>query len=384
MLFFDHINASIPLAGPLREMQVWLGRAANPQTDHAWGRRAHTALEEARAEVTDLISAPPASVLFGATGTELLNLAVKGVLKANRRKGRHVLLTRVEHPAVDRACRRMQDEGWTLTWLDVAEDGRVDPMTVAAALTPDTALVCVQLANPEVGCVQPVAEISRHTSSRRIPLLVDAVAAAGRLPLAVESLGCDLLVLSADSLWSPPGAAALYVRPGLRIQPEIDGGVQENGRRSGRENLPAIVALGNAAHLTHAELAPRMAHLETLAERLRLHLAALPGIHLTGPAAGPWRLPGHVSFLVPGADGQSLLALLDARGVAASSGSFCGAMALKASPVLTAMGYPADRAGSGVVFSMGPENTLAEVDEGAKRLRECILECQSALKPRRG
>jgi cysteine desulfurase len=381
MLFFDHINGGPPLSGPLAAMQPWLARAANPQAEHADGRHAHTALEESRARVADLLNARPAEILFGATGTELCNLAIKGYVKANRRRGRHLVLSAVEHTAVDRAARRLEDDGYRLTRVPVDREGWVDPGAVAEAVTGDTALVCLQLAGPETGAVQPVAETARLLKPTRTALMVDAVAAAGRVSIDVRELGCDLLVISADSLWAPPGAAALYARHGVRVQPEIDGGIQEGGRRGGRENLPALIALGAAAEIAREQMAARAAHLLALEARLRDAVADLPVIHPTGPAPGVHRLPGHFSFLVDGAEGQSLLALLDAAGVAASSGSYCGARAMKASPVLSAMGYPPEQAVSGVVFSLGPENTAEEVDEGAKRLRECIFQSQKAVLP---
>ncbi|MDH5528074.1 MAG: cysteine desulfurase [Nitrospirota bacterium] len=379
MLFFDHINGGPPLPGTLLAMHPWLGRAANPQADHAYGRHAHTALEESRAQVAALLNARTAEILFGASGTELCNLAIKGYAKANRRRGRHLVLSAVEHTAVDRSARRLEDDGYQLTRVPVEREGRVNPAAVAGAVTDDTALVCLQLAAPETGAVQPVAETARLLQGTRTVLMVDAVAAAGRIPIDVRELGCDLLVISADSLWAPPGAAALFVRQGVRVQPEIDGGIQEGGRRGGRENLPAVIALGAAAGICQEQLAARAAYLASLEARLRDAVADLPMIHPTGPVPGPHRLPGHFSFLVDGAEGQSLLALLDAAGVAASSGSYCGARAMKASPVLSAMGYPPQLAGSGVVFSLGPENTPEEVDEGAKRLRECIFQSQKAL-----
>lgn len=377
MLFFDHLHGSPPLPETVRAMDPWLGTVANPQAEHGLGRRAHMALEAARAEVADLLGADTPEIVFGSSGTEVNNLAVKGFLKSNRRRGNRLLLSAVEHMSVDRACRRMADAGYELTRIGVNPLGRVDPEQVAEAISDDTALVCLQLANPEVGVVQPVAEVAAIARAHGATLLVDAVAAAGRLPIDVSTLGADLLTLNAVNLGGPPGAAALYVRRGVRIQPEIDGGVQESGRRGGLENIPALVGFGHAARLAAAHLPARVRHLEILADRMREQLSSLPDVRLTGPQRN--RLPGHVSLLVQGAEGESLLTLLDRAGVAASSGSYCGAQAMKASPVLTAMGLPPEEALAGIVFAFGPANTVAEVDEGVERLRQCIHQYQEAL-----
>jgi len=377
MPFFDHINGGPPLPEAAEAMRAWLEVPANPQMEHGFGRRAHMALEAARAQVAALIGARPADLVLGGTGSEVNNLAVKGFLKANRRKGRRIVLSAVEHPSVDRACRRMAADGYEPAVVGVDREGRVDPAALAAGLTPGTALVCLQLANPEVGTLQPVAEAAELARAAGAAVMVDAVLAAGRAPVDVKALGADLLTLSSPGVWGPPGAAALYLRPGVRIQPEVDGGVQEGGRRGGLENLPALVGFGAACHHLAADLAAHLEHLEALAQRMRGHLARLTGVRLTGPAAG--RAAGHVSLLVSGAEGQSLLALLDEEGVAASSGSFCGAQAMKASPVLTAMGYPPAEAVSGVVFSFGPGNSAAEVDQGADALRKCMERIRGAL-----
>jgi cysteine desulfurase len=374
MPFFDHINGGPTVPEAVRAMAPWLESAANPQVAHAAGRRAHMAVEAARAQVAALIGARPEEVTFGATGTEVNNLAVKGYLKANARKGRHVLLSAVEHPSVERACRRMAEDGWRPEAVPVDKGGRVAPEAVAKALTDDTALVCLQLANPEVGTVQPVAEVAALARERGAAVLVDAVFAAGRVPVDVGALGADLVTLSGPGIWGPAGAAALYVRRGVRVQPEIDGGVEEGGRRGGQVNVAAVVGMGAAAERLAKDREGHLAHLEALAAALRTQVMEIPGIRLTGaaPDTPPGRAAGHVSLLVPGADGESFLALLDRRGVAASSGSFCGAKAMKASPVLTAMGYAPEEALGGVVLSLGPQNTAPEVDQCARALRECM------------
>lgn len=375
--FFDHINAAPPFPEAVKAVADCLLRGGNPQSDHRAGRAARTRLDVARAQIARFIGAHAQEVLFGASGTELGNLAIKGYLKANRRKGRHIVLSAVESPRIDRPCRRMEAEGYRLTRIGVDHQGAIDLDQLADAITPGTALVCVQLGNPEVGTVQRIADVAAIAHQHKAAMLVDACAAAGRVPVDVEALNADLLIVSSGTLGGPPGAAALYIRKRVRLQPEIDGGVQEHGLRGGLENVPACVGFAAAAHKLATTMPARTAHLNALAARFTGHLTDAE-IHLTGPVAA--RLPGHVSLLVSGTDGQSLLARLDEAGVAASSGSFCGAQAMKASAVLTAMGYTPTEAGSGIVFSFGPENTAEEVDEGAKRLRECISQCKQSLK----
>ncbi len=377
--FFDHINAAPPFPEAVNAVTDCLVRGGNPQSDHRAGRAARTRLDVARAQVARFIGAHAEEVLFGASGTELGNLAIKGYLKANQRKGRHIVLSAVESPRIDRPCRRMEAEGYRLTRIGVDGEGIIDLDQLADAITPGTALVCVQLGNPEVGTVQRIADVAAIAHQHKAAVLVDACAAAGRVPVDVAALNADILILSASPLGGPPGAAAMYIKKPVRLQPEIDGGVQERGLRGGLENVAACVGFAAAAHKLATTMPAHTEHLNALAARFTGHLTDMPEIRLTGPGLED-RLPGHVSLLVSGTDGQSLLARLDEAGVAASSGSFCGAQAMKASAVLTAMGYTPTEASSGIVFSFGPENTAEEVDEGAKRLRECISQCKQSLK----
>ncbi len=377
-LYMDHINGGVPHRESVLAMSEWMGVPANPQLTHLPGREAHAALSEARTRVAGLLGATPAEILFGGSGTELNNLATKGYLKANSRRGRRILLSAVEHSSVAQSCRRMAEQGYEVEVLPVDGQGRVSAERVADALSVDTVLVCVQLANPEVGALQPIAEIGQTLTEHRAALMVDAVAAAGRIDISVTGLKADLLTIASSTLWGPVGAAALYVRRGVRVQPELDGGVQEDGRRGGAENLPALVGFGRAAALTRQRLSGDNTLLSELSARFAEQISRIPGVILTGPPLAE-RLPGHVSLLVDGVEGESLLNLLDQAGVSASSGSYCGAKAMKASPILTAMGVPPEQAVSGIVFSFGPENSFAEVDQAAERLQECTDQARSAL-----
>lgn len=378
ILFFDHMNGGPPLPGVAAAMGPWLGRAANPQAAHRSGRSAHMALEAARAGVAALVGAQAEQVLFGASGTEVNNLGLKGFLKANRRRGDRILVSAIEHTSISRAARRMADSGYRVDTVAVDREGRVRPETLAKMIDETTALVCVQLANPEVGTVQDIPPLAEIAHRHKAALLVDGVAACGRMRVDLGELGADLFTLAAAPMWGPAGAAALVRARGIRLQPELDGGIQEQGVRGGLENVAAIVGLGVCAQAARAGLAEGRAEgLADLAGRFSKVASALPGVRLSGPETG--RLPGHASLLVDGVEGESLLALLDREGVAASSGSYCGAQAMKASETLTALGYAPEQALSGVVFAFGPANSPEEVDRGGELLRKCLESSRLAL-----
>jgi len=249
-----------------------------------------------------------------------------------------------------------------VSYVGVSADGRVDPGAVADALRPDTALVSIMAANGEIGTVQPLRDIGRITRSRGVPFHVDAVNAAGRVPIAVDEWGIDLLTLSSNDLYGPPGAGALWVRPELKLSPIVLGGGQERGYRSGTENLPAIVGMGVAADLARAELQAEATRLAALRDRLLTGLVErVRGSRVTGALAGD-RLPHHTSLVVPGVKADSVLLELDLRGVAASSGSACAALTGEPSHVLRAIGCDREAAEGSLCFTLGRWTTAAEID----------------------
>jgi cysteine desulfurase len=336
------------------------GGVGNPSASHSLGLEARASLDGARAKLARLFAGAPSGVIFTAGATEANNLAIRGLVQ--RATGRHVVTSVIEHVSVLNTCRDLEKHGVRVTYVRVDSTGRVDPDEVAHALRPDTALVSIMAANGEIGTLQPIREIGRITRERGIPFHVDAVNAAGRLPLSVDECGIDLLSLSSNDLYGPPGAGALWVRPEVKLAPVILGGGQERGYRSGTENLPAIAGMGVAADLARAERAGEAARLRGLRDRLIEGLIdRIPGARLTG-ARGDGRLPHHVSVVVPGVKADAVLLELDLRGIAASSGSACNALTGEPSHVLRAIGCHGDDAEGSLCFTLGRWTTAAEID----------------------
>ena len=336
------------------------GGVGNPAALHSHGLEARASLDGARAKVARLVGATPFGVVFTASATEANNLAIKGV--ALRARGRHLVTSAVEHVSVVNSCRDLEKQGWSVTWLPVDRDGFVEPEAVARALRADTALVSIMAANGEIGTLQSVREIGRIARARGVPFHVDGVGAVGRLPLSVEECAVDLLALSSNDLYGPPGCGALWVRQDVPLAPIILGGGQEAGYRSGTENLPAIVGMGMAADFARHERAAEVARLAPLRDRLLDGvLERVTDSRVTGPR-GPRRLPHHASVVVPGVKADAVLLELDMRGVAASSGSACNLTTGEPSHVLRAIGCSRDEYEGSLCFTLGRWTTAAEID----------------------
>ncbi|HBH02842.1 MAG TPA: cysteine desulfurase NifS [Candidatus Rokubacteria bacterium] len=336
------------------------GGVGNPGAQHSLGLEARASLDGARAKVARLFGGAPAGVIFTSSATEANNLAIRGL--AARADGRHVVTSAIEHVSVLNCCRDLEKQGFRVTYVGVDADGCVDPGTVARALADDTALVSITAASGEIGTLEPVREVGRLARERGVPFHVDAVGAAGRVPLAVDDAHVDLLTLSSNDLYGPPGAGALWVRPGTRLVPLILGGGQESGYRSGTENLPAIVGMGVAADLARAEGAAEVARLRALRDRLLAGLLdRLPQARATG-ARGAGRLPHHASLVVPGVKAEAVLLELDLRGVAASSGSACSAATGEPSHVLRAIGVSREASEGALCFTLGRWTGPGDID----------------------
>ena len=336
------------------------GGVGNPSAPHSLGLEARASLDGARAKVARLFGGTPAGVIFTATATEANNLAVRGL--AARAAGRHVVASAIEHISILNACRDLEKQGFAVTLAPVDGDGRVDPDAIARAIRRDTVLVSVTAASGEIGTVQPIREIGRVTRERGVALHVDAVGAVGRVPLAVDECGIDLLTVSSNDLYGPPGAAALWVRPDVKLAPLTLGGAQEGGYRAGTENLPAIVGMGVAADFSRSEGPAEVARLTILRDRLLDGvLARVADSRLTG-APGAARLPHHVSLLTPGVKADAVLMELDFRGVSASSGSACASLTEQPSHVLRAIGCDGPVAESALCFTLGRWTTGPEID----------------------
>ena len=336
------------------------GRRGNPSSLHALGIAARDAVEEARVSVAALIGAPPEEVLFTSGGTESDAIAVLGLARSAPPEKRHVIVSSVEHAAVREDAKRLQNEGFDVSWIGVDVDGLIDPDEFTAALRPDTALAAIIWANNEVGTVEPVRELAGLCLEKGIPFHSDAVQAAGRVPVDVSDVPVSTLAMSAHKLYGPQGVGALYVRDGFSPDPLVYGGGQERGLRSGTQNVAGIVGLGTAAKLASEEIDGRVAHEKALRDRLLAGAEAIPNVTLNGHRER--RLSNNVHLTVSGVEAESLVLFLDSLGYAVGSGSACSSGGHKASPVLLAMGRSERDAFSVVRITVGKDNTAEEVD----------------------
>ncbi|UOQ88611.1 cysteine desulfurase [Agromyces endophyticus] len=372
MIFLDHAATTPVRREVLEAMWPYLtGAFGNPSSRHGLGDEAARALGDARASVAEVVGCRPGDVIFTSGGTEADNLAVTGLALANPR-GRHVVVSAVEHEAVLESARALARlHGFALDEVAVDGAGRVSPDLLAAVLRPDTTLVSAQLANNEVGTVQPVAELA--ALARRVGALVhtDAVQAAGRLPLSLDALGVDALSLAGHKIGAPKGTGVLVVRGRLPLEPVLHGGGQERGRRSGTENVAGAVAFATALRLAEAERVETAERVGALSARLvERVLAEVPEARLTGAVDA--RLPGTVSFVFPGTSGEAVLLELERDGVVCSSGSACAAGRDDPSHVLTAMGVPAEIAQTAVRFTLGSATTSDEIEDAATAVSRAV------------
>ncbi len=371
-IYLDHAATSPVRAEVEAAMRSFLAdRFGNPSSVHEEGRLARQALEEARLKVARALGARGDEIVFTSGGTEADNLAVRGIARFARARGRHVVATAVEHPAVLNALESLAEEGHETTLVPVDRSGRVRMDALSRALRDDTALVSVMWANNEVGTVEPVAEIAARCHERGIPFHTDAVQAFGKLAVDVKAAPFDLVSVSAHKIGGPKGVGALYVRRGLKLRPMIFGGPHEFGRRAGTENVAGAVGLGVAAELAGRELRETSARLEGLCRRFRDALAAaIPEVRLHSPDEGV--VPGILNVGFEGIEGEAIVLQLDKLGIAASPGSACTAEDRAPSHVLLAMGIPPREARESVRFSLGRENTEAEMDRVVDALRSAV------------
>ena len=338
----------------------------NASSVHFFGQEARAAVDRARRDVAALVNARPNEIVFLSGGTEANNLAIRGLCEAHAEHGRHIITSAIEHSSVRGICDAMEKRGWQVTRLPVYDDGIVRVDDVRAALRPDTVLVTVMLANNEIGTIQPVAETAalvheeRTRGRKHLWLHTDAVQAAGRMDVDVETLGCDLLSLSAHKLNAPKGVGALFVRRSVRLAPQNIGGHQERERRAGTEAVGSIVAFGKAAALARTELAARVAHMRRLRDRFETGVAAaISDIVFNGRRDA--RLPhlSNISFRF--IEGEGLLINLDMQGVAVSTGSACSSGSLEPSPVIRALGRNDELARGSIRFSLGKDTTDEDI-----------------------
>ena len=332
----------------------------NPSNLHQFGRITSDAIQAARTQVANLIHAKPNEIIFTSSGTEANNFAIKGILASHKKKGNHIVTTQIEHFSVLNPLKSLEKSGYVVTYLPVDKYGMVNPDDVKKAITPTTTMVSIMYANGEIGTIEPIKEIGTITKEKGIVFHTDAVAAAGNIPIDVLDTHIDVLSMSANQFYGPSGIGALYLREGIRILPFMEGGVQEGGRRAGTENIIGIVGMGKAAELAKLEMSQRMNKVQNLRNRLRDDfLKNVSHVYVNGHPTN--RLPGNLSLCIEFIEGESVLLFLDMQGVAISSGSACTSRSLKASHVIMATGVDAALAQGTVLFSLGIDNSEADV-----------------------
>jgi len=352
----------------------------NPHSvHHAYGREAGDAVEAARAEIAALIGAQAREVVFTSGATESNNTAIKGAAHFHARHfgKRHVVTVATEHKCVLESCKRLEAEGFAVTHLPVAANGRIDPAALRAAIREDTALVSVMAVNNETGVIQDIAAIGAICRERGLLFHTDAAQAAGKIPLDVNSARIDLLSLSAHKVYGPKGVGALYIRrrPRARIDALMDGGGQERGMRSGTVPAPLAVGLGEACRIARAEMAEEHTRLTRLQQRLRDGLeAGIPDLAINGDMAH--RIPGNLNVTIPGLDAETLIENLD--GIAVSTASACSSASVEPSYVLTAMGLSDERAAASLRIGLGRFTTAAEVDAAVRELTHTAQRLRAA------
>ena len=373
-IYLDHAATTPTAPEVLAAMLPYFSECwGNASAVYATGREARRAVENARKEVAKAIGALPQEICFTSGGSESDNTAIRGTARALREKGKHIITTAIEHHAVLKTCRQLEQEGFEVTRVRPDREGRIDPEEIRKAIREDTILVTVMAANNEMGTLEPVGEIGRICREQGVVFHTDAVQAAGAVAIDVREAGCDLLSLSGHKFYGPKGIGALYIREGTRLDPLIAGGQQERGFRAGTENLPGIVGLGKAITLAAENLDRNAGHMRRMRDRLTDGLlASVPGAALNGPREE--RLPNNCSIRFDGIDGEALLLRLDLAGIAASAGSACTAGNQETSHVLKAIGLTEEEAGSSLRLTTGIHTTEEEVDETVRTVREIVTD----------
>jgi len=356
----DH-SATTPVDPAVAEAMApyFSEKFGNPSSLYTIGREARRAIEEARQKVADLIGAKKEEIIFTGSGTESDNLAIKGLAYKNRKKGDHIITSSIEHHAVLHTCKYLEAQGFRVTYLPVSNQGLVNPADVEKAITPKTILITIMHANNEIGTIQPIEGIGKIAGEKKIPFHTDAVQTAGKIQINVETLGVNLLSLSAHKIYGPKGVGALYLKKGTVVEPLLHGGGHERNIRSGTENVPGIVGFGRAAELAKERLTEETG-LSTLRDSLIKGILEIKDSYLNGHPEE--RLPNNVNVRFSYIEGESMVLNLDMKGVAASTGSACSSTSLEPSHVLLAIGLKPEDAHGSLRLTLGRGNTKEDVD----------------------
>jgi len=379
-IYLDYAATTPTHPEVVKEMLPYFNEVyGNPSSIYQIAQRAKGAVEEAREKVARLLNAKTEEIIFTSGGTEADNMAIKGITWANKKRGNHIVTSKIEHHAVLNTCRWLEKQGFKVTYVSVDRYGMIDLDELKRSLTDKTVLVSIMHANNEVGTIEPIQEIARITKERGIYFHTDAVQTAGKVPIDVKELGIDLLSLSGHKLYGPKGVGALYIRKGVKILPLIHGGHHERNKRAGTENVPGIVGLGKACEIAAKEMANEEKRLKRLRDRLYKGLnERIDEIVLNGHPQN--RLPGILNICVKYVEGESMLINLDLEGICASSGSACTSGSLEPSHVLLAMGIPPEVSHGSLRFSLGRDTTEEDVDRVIEVLPS-IVEKLRAMSP---
>jgi cysteine desulfurase len=369
----DHISAN-PILPEIKNTMIEAIKKdyANPSSQHKKGEEAAEALQKARKSVADLINCSnQKEIVFTSGGTESVNHAIKGVALANENKGKHIIISNIEHNSVIRSVRRLNSMGYKAASLSVDEQGRVNPQDVAEAITDETILVSIMHSNNETGTIQPIEEIGKITREKKVIFHTDAVDSVGVVPIDVQKLGVDLLSFASNTFYGPTGVGGLYIRRGTRVFPILDGGVQENNKRAGAENLIGIIGMGKAARLARKDMDKNLAHIKGLKEKFLKQLPDYIDEYIinTHPE---YSLPNLISLSVKFIEGESVMLMLDDENIAVSTRSACATGSLRASHVLMSLGLNHADAQGTLVISFGVDNTKEDVDRFLAALKNVV------------
>jgi len=379
LIYLDNAASTAVHPEVVKEMMPYFDiQYGNPSSIHQFGRKAKNAIQKARKQVAALIGAEPDEILFTSGGTESNNTILYGIpkLQGSHLDQNHIITSSIEHEAILQPCKEFENIGIKITYIPVDEHGIVDPNDIANSINSQTVLVSIMLANNEVGTIQPIKEISEICKKYQIPLHTDAVQAVGKVPINVKELGVDALSVSSHKINGPKGIGALFIKKGLRVAPQILGGGQENGMRSGTENVASIVGFGKACEIAKERLNENISHFETLhSTMLSRVIKEIPHVKLNGHSEK--RIFNNIHLTFMGVNGEDLIIKLDEHGIAASTGSACSMHTQKASHVLQAMGFNHEQITGSLRISFGYMNTLDEVEQAVEVLKKVVAELRS-------
>ena len=378
MIYLDNAASTAVHPEVVKEMMPYFDtQYGNPSSIHQFGRKAKNAIEKARKQVATLIGAEPNEILFTSGGTESNNTILDGVLTSNSEPyPEHIITSSIEHEAVLQPCKEFENVGIKITYLPVDEHGIVNPDDITNSINEQTVMVSIMFANNEVGTIQPIKEISEICKKYQIPLHTDAVQAVGKIPINVKDLGVDALSISSHKINGPKGIGALFIKKGLMVTPQILGGGQENGMRSGTENVASIVGFGKACEIAKERLNRNISHFQTLHSSILSKIVKeISHVKLNGHPEK--RIFNNVHLTFMGVNGEDLIIKLDEHGIAASTGSACSVHTQKASHVLKAMGFNHEQITGSLRISFGYMNTLDEIDQTVEVLKKVVSELRS-------